>query len=524
MFTWLDSARARLHSPLARHLKQAYDVSTVALTFTRDQLPSSTQVDFDERDFAEIIEVLPHLRARPKPVIPKPAELTARLSQLEERYGVNLIDVIRTDRHFGIGFVSGCRFLRSRMARAVDYEQSLDIVARLIDVFAELLAKYQPVVVLSGAGSIGPATLTAIARGMRIPMRTMIRARHGIKLHWTVDWEGEIHGLQQAFAAHYDSPKTEPENTLMDDPETHGPEPGFNMFHAQRSWEVARLEASLQHLITSIVPRMVRRIRTDLADMVKRRERSLQYLLRDYLWDTIEHWYWLRTAVAAGTSLESIPSGISFVYYPLHTEPESDLMAQAQMSNHQITHVDWLAKTIPSGWYLVVKEHPHAHAARPRGFWDSIGRYPNVIVPPPFSSSQELTECSQAVAIIHGTSGVGAALAGKPVITFHPRFIGLNLPHVFHADSYESTYNAVRTIAAGRIGDPNSRQAAIYALRAALDDCAFPVRTQSLLEGRRGDTAISPEDVETIAHTLFASLEDDVSVSQRRNVVAARTP
>ena len=184
------------------------------------------------------------------------------------------------------------------------------------------------------------------------------------------------------------------------------------------------------------------------------------------------------------------------------------------MCDNQLTVIDWLAKGVPPGWYVVVKEHPGATSPRPPGFWWRVRRYPNVIVAGTLENADDFGSRALAIACISGTVGVQAALAAKPVLTFHPNFIGRCMPHVLHADSYESTRAALRRIRDGDLPERAERMRAARAFVAALGDCSFPIDHRGLQLGIPDEAPIPEADVARAADMLMRSLDQPKPVAQ----------
>jgi hypothetical protein len=221
----------------------------------------------------------------------------------------------------------------------------------------------------------------------------------------------------------------------------------------------------------------------------------------------LERHFWRRRILREGATATNLPKGLPFVFFPLQVEPEATLMLESPMCDNHLTAIDWLAKTVPGGWYVVVKEHPGATAPRTRGFWQTLSKYPNVILAKTLEDARGIAERSRAVAVLNGSLGVQAATIGKPVITFHPNFIARYMPHVLFANSYQSTRAALEKIRDDRLPPMGERMNAANAFLYALDKCQFPVSDPQILSGlsapRQPATKV---DVEAIANTFLASL------------------
>ena len=221
-------------------------------------------------------------------------------------------------------------------------------------------------------------------------------------------------------------------------------------------------------------------------------------------------WLWKRRALTEKRPAVWSPDQ-PYIFFGLHFEPESSLMAEAPMADNQLALIDMLAKTIPAGWVLAVKEHPGATATRPSSFWRQTRRYPNVFVAPVLDDAMSLMNGASAVATINGTLGLQAAVAGIPAITFHPNFVGLVLPHVLYVDSYATCQVVMRRIRDRDFPALPALRRLGSAFLGALDDCAFEVSDAGLILGAANKAPIGSQDLQRIVDTFIASVTDNVT-------------
>ena len=115
---------------------------------------------------------------------------------------------------------------------------------------------------------------------------------------------------------------------------------------------------------------------------------------------------------------KNIPENSSFIYFPLHVEPEQTLLIRAPYYTDQLNLIKNIAKSLPIEFKLFVKEHP---AMKFNG-WQSISFYkeiislPNVELFHPEISNEEFIEKCKLVISIAGTAGLQAAFYQKPSI------------------------------------------------------------------------------------------------------------
>ena len=220
----------------------------------------------------------------------------------------------------------------------------------------------------------------------------------------------------------------------------------------------------------------------------------------------VGRWRWRRSIAREPAAFAALPAHTPFVFFPLQVEPEATLMFESPMCDNALTAIDWLAKTVPAGWLVVVKEHPGATAPRPDGFWAQIRRYPNVLVAGTLEDGEIIVRNARAVAVLNSSLGLQAASIGKPVITFHPGFVGAMLGHVQIVDSYETTKAALQRIRDDALPPLPRRILEANALRKALDTCQFPATDPQILSGVAQERPIAARDTETIVDHLMGTL------------------
>lgn len=111
-----------------------------------------------------------------------------------------------------------------------------------------------------------------------------------------------------------------------------------------------------------------------------------------------------------------------FVYYPLHTLPESSTLTLSTeyFEGDLIRH---LSKECPAGMEIAVKENPNMVGVRPFEFYDEMKSVPNVRLLDPTVSSKRLIRESRGVCGISGTALLEAAMLNTITLTFgHPEF------------------------------------------------------------------------------------------------------
>ena len=131
-----------------------------------------------------------------------------------------------------------------------------------------------------------------------------------------------------------------------------------------------------------------------------------------------------------------ITDSAPFIYYSLHMEPEATV--QYLTLESQLTAIQILASSLPAGWKIYVKEHPHQYNInqdflyyymhninffKTKKFYKRILKMKNVEIVSMEYSSEYLIERAIAIATLSGTVLLEAVAKKKPVLLFsemHP--------------------------------------------------------------------------------------------------------
>ncbi|MBN1574469.1 MAG: hypothetical protein JW984_14830 [Deltaproteobacteria bacterium] len=105
-----------------------------------------------------------------------------------------------------------------------------------------------------------------------------------------------------------------------------------------------------------------------------------------------------------------------YCYYTLQVEPEASTMVLAPMHTDQIAVIESIAKSLPIGMNMVVKEHIPMLGLRPKGFYKRIKNIPGVFLVSPFEDNFELIKNADIVSVITGTAALEAIILGKPIL------------------------------------------------------------------------------------------------------------
>lgn len=102
-----------------------------------------------------------------------------------------------------------------------------------------------------------------------------------------------------------------------------------------------------------------------------------------------------------------------YIYFPLHVDPEASTMVLADMFTDQMAVIESIAKTMPAGMRLIVKEHIPCLGHRPKGFYKRVANMPDVRLVNPFMNNFEIMNNAKLVCTITGTAGWESFIFGK---------------------------------------------------------------------------------------------------------------
>lgn len=180
----------------------------------------------------------------------------------------------------------------------------------------------------------------------------------------------------------------------------------------------------------------------------------------------------------------------NFIYIPLHMQPEASTNPLGGFFSDQLRAVRLLAETLPTGWRLAVKEHPHQQLAlRPEGWHDALASTPGVtLVPLDWDSFALQREC-RAVATVTGAAAWEAWLKGKPAIVFGHILYQL-APAIFPVRTRMDAREALQAIRDGRVPQPDE----IRAYLGRLAHLSFPGHLDAYIHPCLSAEQLDPEE------------------------------
>ncbi len=122
---------------------------------------------------------------------------------------------------------------------------------------------------------------------------------------------------------------------------------------------------------------------------------------------------WRNNRQLARYSWDEVPE--NYFYYPLQYEPEAATLLMGNDYSNQLSIIERIARNLPGGCLLVVKEHYAQPGSRDWSFYGKLRYFPNVRLVRPGTSSIDLIRGCRAVVTVNSTVGWEALLLKKPV-------------------------------------------------------------------------------------------------------------
>lgn len=202
---------------------------------------------------------------------------------------------------------------------------------------------------------------------------------------------------------------------------------------------------------------------------------------------------------------------MEYAFYPLHKEPEVTMLVYGRPFLNQIEVVRNIARSLPVGMKLVVKEHPGAIGYRSKDYYWKLLAIPNVVLAAPWLTSREVLEHTRLVTVIGGSIALEAAIIGRPVLVLgRVPFAFLPDSMLKHAERPDDLAYEICDLMAGFRSD----EEAIVRYVAAVVTSSVPIDFYSVLIGRSGvyrpdggDTGQYNTQINRLAGYLTTSLQ-----------------
>lgn len=120
-----------------------------------------------------------------------------------------------------------------------------------------------------------------------------------------------------------------------------------------------------------------------------------------------------------GIVFEDLPIGERYYYYSFHLEPEAVVLYLGDgIYENQVKLIENIASSLPVGYYLYVKDHPHEYAYRRADDYKRLMNIANIRLIKQSIPGKEVIKNAIGVFSINGTAGFEALLLGKQVYCY----------------------------------------------------------------------------------------------------------
>lgn len=327
--------------------------------------------------------------------------------------------LIIADRDLGRGFVSGGITAETQLARMVRAPELLDrYIHGLLDYVDRVLNHGGVDLVFCHSVASAPAlALGLMSKRLSIPFAQLRHTRIAARVTLDTSPFDDLDPVREAFerimlTGQFPPGSREAADAYLAAARTSEAKalPDYLDYHKKR----VRRQRHPAHLARRAMAslRAELRVRSGATPLELRRPSPLgQFTLE------IKAAIQTRKLLARGIFLEpnERPSN-PFAFFPLHVDPEASTMVQSPMHTDQLSLVEAVAKSLPPGMHLMVKEHIPMLGRRPDGFYERLAAMPSVQLASPFDSGTTLAKEACLTTVISSTAGWEAMLFGKPTV------------------------------------------------------------------------------------------------------------
>ena len=422
-------------------------------------------------------------------------EVIARARHVEKLVGEPINRLALPNRQMGHAFAAGA--WRHPVAPYVARASNTQLLHALV----ESAAFWEREIREKNLGLVmdGNKFMAATARALGVPYRRLTLARLGTYCYWAVNEYFDHPGLKKTY------------DTLEDWPEA---EIGESYALATQKYEIERHARSWWRIFRSLPESILRHFYYKARGMEK--GESI------FLSDLITSPFRIRNAQAhlarlATTGLDDLAEK-TFVYCPLQKEPEATIGQAAPECLSQHATILSLARDLPAGVLLAIKENTSAIGRRTASFYDQIAALKNVVLLRPDTPSIEAIKRAVATVTIAGTASMEAAILGKPSLTFSKHIKWGFLPHARVVTCESELPSLLRWAVSGPFDADQARDDGARFL-AALKDSSMNLK--GFGRGKKGGYVSDEKDTDILYSALCRSLGvTPVEVPQAKAKVA----
>ncbi len=394
----------------------------------------------------------------------------------EARLGADIFQrLVIADRHLGRGFVSGGWTPESSLSRLAGNPESLErYLVGLLDYAFQQFESTRPDLVFCHTVATAPVlALALVAKHLKIPFAQLRHTRISNRVIIDTTPFDRLEPVRETFENHVLTGNLPPASrsaaeTYLAAVRNAESAPDYLAYHSRRVRESLRPVRLLGNLLAALG--------STLRESLRRQPRDLRRSA-----DLARRLFELRAAVRTARLLQRgpfRPAGWrpqrSFAFFPLHVDPEASTMVQSPMHTDQLAVIEAIAKNLPDGMLLLVKEHLPMLGRRPPGFYRRLAQMPGVELASPFEQGTALVRDAALTAVISSTAGWEAVVFGRPALVIaYPPYAMINDGFVAAAE-LTGLGSAIRAALAA----PPADERRLLAYVAAALDCSFECPTE----------------------------------------------
>ncbi|MBN1872270.1 MAG: hypothetical protein JW800_06835 [Candidatus Omnitrophica bacterium] len=333
-------------------------------------------------------------------------EVYEKAKYYEGKYGTLVSDCLQCDRHLGRGFFpAGAGHPKSALSKKSDYLKSVNLFNKAFEFWEEYFREKKPDLIIGAASSVVGKAFSSVAHRNNVPVRVLNTSGYKSFYYW-------------GHSEYYDTPEIERNYKRIDDISRYADEREISSVTRNVIGEHDYKKFAKYGSLSTLTKRMVRKVGVHSY----RRLKGIISMGNYGLFDEIKCLYDIYRSLNRVDSIKTIEfddlKNMSFVLYPLQEEPEAALGMFSPEFNEQLGTVEMIAKNLPAGTKLVVKEHIFGVGRRPKDFYSTLKEIPNVEMLSVYEYASKAAQFAKCVATITSTVGIEAVIMGVPVITF----------------------------------------------------------------------------------------------------------
>ena len=345
------------------------------------------------------------------------------LHNFEKKYGINLWNIIYTERFF-TSFNQYYTFTKNEI---------LTIIENLCKLFENILEEVKPdFMIIKTTDNLQNHLFHQIC--MHVGIKILMYGLASVGYRATI--ANDINKLDYISN---DSEEISKSDRTIEEIENYFK--GYNKFEEQldirsrSATSAQRLKSSLRYLTLSFNPDFRSYYRNYGRNFLKIIIKQSSFLLKKAY----------RENYINKNSTYNIKANERFIFFPMHAQPERAIDLAAPYFTNQLEAITRIAKSLPIGYKLYVKEHVNQAEKgwREISYYKKILELPNVkLIHPTVKPDLLLQKCSLVITIA-GSVGLEATLYKKPTIVFTDVRYS-SLPSVYRLNSIEELPEAIK--------------------------------------------------------------------------------